>query len=423
MAKGAAEWDALVKGGKPLAIPAHTTMSADLDARELTTGYLRLSMAGGAGARLTLLQAECYAGDFVPKDDPYKSLPRKGDRTDASLQLYGYTDVYHSAGFGTAERPERYEPYWFRAFRFVRVTVETGDEPLTLLGVDYEETGYPLEVWAKVKTSDPSLGPVWDICERSLRRCMHETYEDCPFYERLQYAMDARSERLYTYAVSSDDRLARKCMDDFTASIRLDDMVNCSAPNYETNVIPGFGVYFIGMVYDHMWWFGSKDVAQRHWGTVERILDFFTQHVDERGLADKIGDVNRLGQFWSFIDWTAGGCEPLVRRRKRPVSGRPGGGAVQPALPGVRGAHRYRSPGAGTAQFGAHPAQPGTVRTVQCGHVLVSVPGAGEVRAVPLCGPPVECLAGDARQAPDHLPGGPPAQPHRLPRLGGAGTV
>lgn len=306
ISNGAGQWDALVRESKPLTIPAHTTAYADLDAGELTTGYLRVSMANGAGAKLTLLQAECYAGDIVPKDDPYKSLPRKGDRTDAALQLHGYTDEYHAAGYGTADCPECYEPYWFRAFRFIRVTVETGDEPLTLFGVDYEETGYPLEMRANVKTSDPSLGAVWELCERSLRRCMHETYEDCPFYERLQYAMDARSEMLYTYAVSGDDRLALKCMDDFTASIRPDGMVNCSAPNYETNVIPGFGIYFIGMVYDHMWWFGDAERTGRYWFAVERVLSFFECRLNERGLVSKIGDVNRPGQFWSFIDWTAG---------------------------------------------------------------------------------------------------------------------
>ncbi|MDE6589639.1 MAG: hypothetical protein K2K53_04680, partial [Oscillospiraceae bacterium] len=304
--KGTVEWAALVKEGRPLTIPAHTTVSADLDAGELTTGYLRVSMAGGTGARLALLQAECYAGELTDNADPYKRLPRKGDRTDASLQLHGYTDEYHAAGYGTAERPECYEPYWFRAFRFVRVAVETGDEPLTLLGMDYEETGYPLKVRAKVKTSDPSMDPVWDICERSLRRCMHETYEDCPFYERLQYAMDTRSEMLYTYAVSGDDRLALKCMDDFGASLRPDGMINCSAPNYETNLIPGFSIYFIGMVYDHMWWFGNREKLKKYWNAVGRILDFFHQRLDERGLVGKIGDVNRPGQFWSFIDWTAG---------------------------------------------------------------------------------------------------------------------
>lgn len=306
VSKGGSEWDALIRGNVPLAVPAHAVLTADLDAGELTTGYLHLSMAGGTGARITLLQAECYAGERIPHADPYKCLPEKGDRTDPSRFLYGYTDQYRVAGFGTSERPENYEPYWFRAFRFIRITVETENEPLTLLKMDYEETGYPLEVRSKVETSDSSLASVWEICERSLRRCMHETYEDCPFYERLQYAMDARSEMLYTYAVSGDDRLALRCMDDLAASLRPDGMINCCAPNYETNVIPGFGIYFTGMVYDHMWYFGDRQKLERHWPVVESILSFFRERLDSRGLVGKLGDVNRPGQFWSFIDWTAG---------------------------------------------------------------------------------------------------------------------
>lgn len=300
------EWCALFTEDRKLEVPARTAVSVDIDAGELTTGYLRLRVAGGAGTTVSMLQAECYAGEPVPHTDPYKSRPQKGDRTNASLRLYGHTDTYRTAGLGTEERPEVYEPFWFRTFRFIRLTVTTEEEPLTLLGFDYAETGYPLKIRAKVAVSDAAMGQIWDICERSLRRCMHETYEDCPFYEQLQYAMDARSEILYTYAAACDDRLAVKCMEDFSHSIRPDGMINCSYPNFETNVIPGFGVYFIGMVYDHMWYFGNKEQIKKSWRTVESVLSFFRSHLDSRGLVGKTGDVNRGGQYWSFIDWTAG---------------------------------------------------------------------------------------------------------------------
>ena len=74
----------------------------------------------------------------------------------------------------------------------------------------------PLESGTSVETSDPSLKAIWEISERTLRRCMHETYEDCPFYEQLQYVMDTRAQILYTYALAADDRLARKAIDDFS---------------------------------------------------------------------------------------------------------------------------------------------------------------------------------------------------------------
>lgn len=136
-------------------------------------------------------------------------MPVKGDRTDdKNGHLLGVTDTYEVAGCGKRGDTETYEPFWFRTFRFIRLEIVTAEEPLTIESFDYQETGYPLEVKTWVTTSDESMGDIWDISERTLRRCMHETYEDCPFYEQLQYAMDTRSQILYTYMISGDDRLA-----------------------------------------------------------------------------------------------------------------------------------------------------------------------------------------------------------------------
>ena len=301
--EASAQWCEFLTGGRTIHIPANSQLTVDIDAGELMTGYLRLRMAFGAGAQITLLQSECYAGEIVENPDPYKCLPRKGDRTDSTLKLYGYSDTYQVSGYGDHLKPEVYEPYWFRTFRYVRLTVETNCEPLELLSFHYEETGYPLAVNTNVQTSDPSMASIWDICERSLRRCMHETYADCPFYEQLQYAMDTRSQILYTYAASADPRLAIKAMDDFTHAARADGMINCSFPNFETNVIPGFSIYYIAMVYDYMMYFGDRDRINTYFTTIERILEFFDNHLDSRGFVEKIGDVNGSGMYWSFVDW------------------------------------------------------------------------------------------------------------------------
>lgn len=315
----------------PLTIPANDIYSMDLNAEELTTGFLKLVLAGGKDSDVTILQSECYAGPVQEHENPFKSMPQKGDRTDISLNLYGYTDTYKVAGVGTEQLPEIYEPFWFRTFRYIRITIRTGLEPLEILNFDYEENGYPLEVKSHVETSDESMSAIWDICERSLRRCMHETYEDCPFYEQLQYAMDARSQMLFTYAIAADDRLARNCMEDFRSSAQYirqmadeyekcpdsnvkrkeelrrfagrEGLINSCYPNYEMNIIPSFSIYYIGMLYDHMMYFGDKVFLKDHMETVDGILDFFRRNLDERGLVGKIGDINQPGNDWSFIDW------------------------------------------------------------------------------------------------------------------------
>ncbi len=270
-------------------VPAFSEVSFVLDAKEEMCAFVSLALSGGQGTKVELLYSECYVTNTG-----------KGNRLDAEHgHLEGYTDYYTVLG---AER-EVYEPYWFRTFRFLKVMVRTADQPLTLHDFTYEETGYPLEVKTQVRTSDESLHRIWDISLRTLRRCMHETYMDCPFYEQMQYAMDTRSQILYTYAVSADDRLARKAIDQFSRALRPDGLMNCSYPNVNSNVIPGFSIYYILMVYDHMMYFGDWALVERYLPTIHRLLNFFEEHRTPDGLVAKVGGVNGKAPIWSFIDW------------------------------------------------------------------------------------------------------------------------
>ncbi len=294
------DWNAFLKGEKELIIPRNTKEIVEITAGMEKTAYLHLELKRGGGTNIAVLQSEAYV-----QDENRGGFPVKTHREDwENGHLEGFIDHYQVAGFGTEEIKETYEPFWFRTFRFIRLEIQTQDEPLILSKLNYTETGYPLEIISEVKTSDKRLEEIWKMSARTLQLCMHETYEDCPFYEQLQYAMDSRSQILYTYAVSADDRLARKCMDDFRRSQRYDGLLNCSYPNYGANVIPGFSIYYILMLYDHMMYFGDKSLLTEHMPSVERILDFFHRHLGENGCVEKIGGLNGKDRFWSFIDWT-----------------------------------------------------------------------------------------------------------------------
>lgn len=301
---GAEPWNKMLCGKGALTIPPFTKEIVEIDAGEEECGFLSLAMEEGVLAKISILCAEAYAaGEIVTEDG--QRMPVKTDRCDSRKgRLTGYQDVYQVGGFGGKDTPERYEPFWMRTFRFVRLEVETKETPLTIRNFDFEETGYPLDVRTQVRTSDPFAEKVWDISLRTLKRCMHETYVDCPYYEQLQYAMDSRSEILYTYSISMDDRLAKECMESFRRSQRYDGLLNCSSPNCEPNVIPGFSIYYILMLYDHAMYFGEKAFLRRHLGCMDGILNYFEQNLDERGLVGATGGRLMDHRYWSFIDWT-----------------------------------------------------------------------------------------------------------------------
>lgn len=222
------------------------------------------------------------------------ALRWKGNRADFEHgKLYGPDDM-----FITNDGTNVYEPFWFRTFRFIRLEISSNDEPLTVTCFDYRETHYPLDIGTKINTS-PELETFWKISLNTLRNCMHETYEDCPFYEQNQFAMDSRIQILFTYQLSTDDRLARKCMQEFYASRRDDGLVETHFPvPFRAINIPQFSLYWILMVYDHMEYLADESLVRRYIGTVDGILDHFHARITPPGLVGRFDS-----ESWPFIDW------------------------------------------------------------------------------------------------------------------------
>lgn len=299
----ASKWNQMLAGKGRIRVPADSLEIVEIDAGELMTGFLMLSLKGGKGAKIKILEAESYYVPKVSTDNDNSGLEKR-DRMDAENgRLVGLTDTYEAAGTGSEDKPEVYEPFWFRTFRFIRLEIETAGEPLSIEEFRYLETGYPLNVKSRVRTSDESMESVWEISERSLKRCMQETYMDCPFYEQMQYVMDSRSQILYTYAVAADDRLARKCFEDFRRSQRYDGMIACCYPNVTFNVIPSFAIYYILMLHDHMMYFGDRLLIRSYMPSIDGVLGYFDSHLSGKGLVGKIGGMLFKDPAWSFIDW------------------------------------------------------------------------------------------------------------------------
>ncbi len=273
---------------EPIRIKAHETRKFVLDAGEEETGFLKVLLS--APANLKILYSESY---YQGVGNSYKT--DRADRVNGHLE--GFVD--------TCRGVSSYEPFWYRTFRFLEFTITALDQDVQVEKISFQETGYPLEVRHSYQGGDPVKQKIWDICLRTLRRCMQETYIDCPYYEQLQYVMDTRSQILYSYEVSGDERLAREAIRSFARSQRGDGLLNAAYPSTASNVIPGFSLYYILMVADHLEYFGDLDFIRTFLGTIDRILEFFDRNLNEQGLVGKVGGLNNpVDHFWSFIDWT-----------------------------------------------------------------------------------------------------------------------
>ena len=274
------------EGKKTATIPANTKAVIELDAGGQTTSYVSINFNGGKGAEVNISYAECYSS----KDNSNEF--KKGLRDDSlNYQFIGHGDKYFPAGEEAV-----YTPFWFRTFRFIRIEVYTGDEALTIEKPVLTETGYPLGYITQFYSSNKDYEKIWEISKRTLQNCMHETYEDCPYYEQMQYTLDTRLQMLFTYALCGDTRMAKRTIEDYHASMLPDGMLQSRYPTQFPQVIPVFALHWIFMLCDYYEQTGDVSVMRRYRPTVDAVLDFYERHIGEQGLVEHM-------PYWQTIDW------------------------------------------------------------------------------------------------------------------------
>jgi len=243
---------------------------------ELTFGYPVFTFSGSG--KVTIRYAESF-GDGG----------KKADRLDRSLGITGAVDTVLVDGETV------FEPFWFRTCRIIRIETD-GD--VTLTAFRFTEVGYPLEVPADCDFGSDTDNALWKISVATLSRCMQESYEDCPFYEQLQYDMDTSLQMIFNYQLTGDDRLARKAIHDFRLSQRADGLMNSRYPSTEIQYIPTFCFYYIFMVAEHYRRFGDKALVRENLRAVDGVLEWFDGYMDDCGLL-------RGTMYWDFVDWSA----------------------------------------------------------------------------------------------------------------------
>ena len=209
------------------------------------------------------------------KFDPVRLQGEKGKRNGAVF--IGNHDVFDVDG------ALDWRDLRWRAGHYVEAET-TGD---VAVEAEFYETGYPLPEYR----GDSHLARA---AVETLRACAHETFVDCPFYERLLYAGDSRLEALALYRLTEDHRLAAKTLRMMLASQRPDGSILTQYPSRSVQVIPSFMPVFI---------LGFHDYWERHKGDalteelkpkLGKLAGFLLARIRPEGL--------RL-PGWQFLDW------------------------------------------------------------------------------------------------------------------------
>ncbi len=268
-----------------LEIPAHTKARLLLDQSYLTTAYPELRISQGKGSSISMRYAEAL---FLP------NRRDKGNRNEVEgKQFRGYGDIFLPDG--GAHR--LFRPLDWRTYRYVELNVETADEPLVIEDLRGIYTGYPFERRSRLEGGPEDLQKILDVGWRTARLCAHETYMDCPYYERLQYVGDTRVQALVSLYTAGDARLMRNAIDLINSSRTAEGATYSRAPSRLQQYIPPFSLWWIGMVHDYWMYQDDPAFVRRMLPGVRAVLDFFAGRQKENGSL-------RAMPWWDFIDWT-----------------------------------------------------------------------------------------------------------------------
>jgi hypothetical protein len=274
---------------EPLHVPAGTHAVLLLDQTYLTTAFPELTVSGGKDAVVRMRYAEAL---FQPAASGSRSM-EKGNRDEVEGKVFiGSHDEFVSDG-----GPRRsFRPLWWRTYRYLELDIETKQDPLTVDDLLAAYAGFPFQRRASFDAAAPDLNRILDVGFRTARLCAHETYMDCPYYEQLQYVGDTRIQCLVSLFNTGDGRLMRNAIDLINDSRQSD---GCTMSRYPTRLeqyIPGFSLWWIGMLHDYWWYVDDPDFVRRMLPGVRAVLSFF------EGYQQADGSLRQL-PWWRYFDW------------------------------------------------------------------------------------------------------------------------
>jgi alpha-L-rhamnosidase len=270
----------------PLAVPANTTVTLLLDQTFETNAYITLNFSGGKDAGISLGYAETLY-------DKGSNGRRKSNRNEIEgKDFVGRIDSLIADG----SQGQTFTTLNFRTYRYIRLIVQTKNEPLVIDDLYGTFTGYPFKRAAVFNTDNTETKQILDIGWRTARLNAWETYTDCPYYEQLQYIGDTKIQALISYYNTNDDRLARNALTLMDHSRLAEGVTRSCYPTKGTQVISTFSLWYIGMLHDY-WMYRPDGGFVRDKLVGERdILNFFSKYQQPDG---SLKDT----PYWTFVDW------------------------------------------------------------------------------------------------------------------------
>ncbi len=194
---------------------------------------------------------------------------------------------------------QSFRPFHFKGYRFLMLVFRNVSRNLEISDIYNRFVGYPVLQKGSFKCSDETFNKIWEMCERTLRCCMLDSYVDCPDREQAQWVGDAMVESYVNFFAFADTallkRLIRQCAQHQTNDGLL--WAIFPADYYGLIIIESNFSWLFAL--DNYYYF-TKDASMpaEVFPVAEKCLAWFERFAGEKKLLG-----NPQG-YWLHLDWS-----------------------------------------------------------------------------------------------------------------------
>ena len=185
-------------------------------------------------------------------------------------------------------------------------------KPINIRYIGVRSVDYPINIKPNF-LKDETRRKIYDTSLRTLRACMHEHFEDCPWREQALYTLDARNEMLAAYCAFDDFKFIRSNLSLISHGVREDGLLCICYPSGMDFPIPFFSLAYAIQLAEYVDRSGDVSILNETFDAVSRVMNTFISRIDENGLIDAFPF-----PYWNFYEWTDGSVDVEHRSRTDP---------------------------------------------------------------------------------------------------------
>ncbi len=183
--------------------------------------------------------------------------------------------------------------------RYLQVTSE---QKLNGIQISVRPTVYPVSERKRPRLSALQT-EIYDICIRTLRLCMHEHYEDCPWREQALYCMDSRNQMLFGYYAFGETVFPRANLQLISRDRRADGLLSICFPIKMDLVIPSFSLHWFTSCAEYLRYSDDREFLSEIYPKLQSVLQIF---LDRRQKEDGLVLPFDGKEYWNFYEWSDG---------------------------------------------------------------------------------------------------------------------